>query len=217
MDYSAARRRMVENQIRTNRVTDPLIIEAMAEIPRELFVPETLRGIAYIDEDVPLGNGRYLMEPMVQALLLQAAEIDADDVVLEIGGGTGYGAAVIARMASAVISVEPDAALAETASARLAELDLTTVTVVDAPLTDGCPDQAPYDVIVFGGAISRVPPAIADQLAEGGRIVAMVAETPGMGRGTVFLKIAGSLSRRIDFDAATPYLPGFEPQPTFRF
>lgn len=217
MDYPAARRRMVENQIRTNRVTDPLVIEAMREIPREAFLPEPLRGVAYVDEDLPLGRGRVLIEPLTMALLLQTAEIDADDVVLEIGSGTGYGAAVIAHMASVVIGLEPDPDLAQTAQRVLADLDLTTVTIINAAMEPGYPEQSPYDVIVFGGAVSRVPPVIIDQLAEGGRLVAVVVDDSGTGRGSLFVKVAGTVSPRVVFDASAPFLPGFEPQPVFRF
>ena len=113
MDFATARYRMIQNQIRTNRVTDPLIIDAMGQLERERFLPESLRGIAYVDEDIPLGGGRFLIEPLTGALLLQAAEIDADDVVLDVGCGPGYLSAIIARMASAVVALESDAALAE--------------------------------------------------------------------------------------------------------
>lgn len=217
MDFAAARYRMIQNQIRTNRVTDPIIIEAMGELERERFLPEPLRGIAYVDEDVPLGNGRFLIEPLAGALLLQAAAINANDIVLEIGCGTGYLSAVIARMASAVVSLESDATLAELAAANLAELGLDTVTVVKSPLRSGWPEQAPYDVIVFGGAVCEVPPGILDQLAEGGRLVAVIASDKGAGRGTLFLRLGGSVSRRPLFDSSIALLPEFAPQPIFRF
>lgn len=217
MDFAAARYLMVQHQIRTNRVTDPTVIAAMSELPREQFVPEELRGIAYIDEDIPLGGGRYLAEPLVTALLLQAAQVDSDDVVLNIGCGPGYTAAVLSRMASAVVALESDAALAEKATAILAELELNTASVVVGPLRQGCPAQAPYDVIIFDGAIASVPPAIVDQLADGGRIVAVIGEDKGLGCGTLLLREDGVLSSRRLFDAATPWLPDFLPEPTFRF
>jgi protein-L-isoaspartate(D-aspartate) O-methyltransferase len=217
MDFAAARYQMIQQQLRTNRVTDPLIIEAMGELERERFLPEPLRGIAYIDEDIPLEGGRFLIEPLAAARLLQAAAIDADDVVLDVGCGPGYLSAIIARMASAVVALESNATLAEQAAAALTELGLDTVTVVTGPLRDGWPEQAPYDVIVFGGAVAEVPEAILRQLADDGRLVAVVAGERGLGRGTLFLRRGESVSRRPLFDSSIRMLPEFTPQPTFRF
>ncbi|NJO54995.1 MAG: protein-L-isoaspartate O-methyltransferase [Rhodospirillales bacterium] len=217
MDFAAARRKMVENQIRTNRVTDPLVIAALSDLPRELFVPERLRGIAYVDEDIPLGDGRVLMEPLVTALILQAAEITATDVVLDVGCGTGYIAAAAAQMASAVIALESIERLAASARDTLEALDVATVSVVDGPLTAGYAEHAPYDVILFGGAVSKVPAAIMEQLAEGGRLVAVVADEIGLGKGTVFLRTGGIISQRAAFDSAVPLLSEFVPSPTFQF
>jgi protein-L-isoaspartate(D-aspartate) O-methyltransferase len=217
MDYAAARYKMVRNQIRANRVTNPLIIAAMSELPRERFVPDALRGIAYVDEDVPLGGGRYLIEPLVTALLLQAAEIDADDIALDVGCGTGYCSAIIAGLASTVVALESGPELAARAADTFAELDLNTPSVVVGPLRKGWPAQAPYDAIVFGGAVSAVPAAITEQLAEGGRMVAVIAADKGIGCGTLFLRRGGTVSRRPLFDASIPLLPDFAAEPTFRF
>lgn len=208
---------MVENQIRTNRVSDPLVVAALNDLPRELFLPESLRGIAYVDEDIPLGGGRALMEPLVAALILQAAEIAPSDVVLEVGCGVGYTAAAAARLASTVFALESDPSLADRAREVLAALDFPTVSVVEGPLSAGWPAQAPYDVILFGGAVAEVPDTIIAQLAEGGRLVAVVAGEAGLGKGTIFLKAGGTVSRRIAFDAAVPVLSEFAAAPTFRF
>lgn len=208
---------MVENQIRTNRVSDPLLIEAMREVPRELFAPPQLRGIAYVDEDIPIGNGRYLMEPLIMAQLFQLAAIGPRDAVLHVGCGTGYGPAVIARMADAVVALESDGELASYAKRILQQIGAASVAVVQGPLTAGWPAQAPYDIICFGGAVQEIPPAIAGQLADGGRMVAVIASDRGPGRGTVFVKSGSVLSSRIAFDAGTPLLPGFTAQPAFRF
>lgn len=218
MDYAAARHNMVENQIRTNRVTDPRIVATMDALPRELFVPKQLRGIAYVDEDLDLGNGRYLMEPLVLARLLQAAELRPEDVVLDVGCGTGYSTAVLARVASTVVALESDSDLAEAAASLLAELGMDNAVVVTGPLADGYPAQSPYDVIVLGGAVAEIPTALCDQLAEGGRLVAVVTG-PGtaVGKATLVTRVAGTLSRRIIFDAGSPYLPGFAPVPGFTF
>ncbi len=217
MDYAACRHNMVENQIRTNRVTDSLIIEAMDILPREAFLPEDLRGVAYVDEDIPIGAGRYLMEPLVIARLLQAAEIKPEDVILEIGCGAGYVSAVLARMASVVVALESDAGLVARTNAALTELGLDTVAVVEGPLRDGHVRQAPYDVIFFGGAVAEVPDAIVGQLAEGGRMVAIIKGHDGIGKGPLFLRVGGVVSRREVFNASTPFLPGFEPIQKFEF
>ncbi len=217
MDFAAARRSMVENQLRTNRVTDPLIIAAMDDLPREMFVPPAAKGVAYVDEDLPLGRGRYLMEPLVLARLLQTAEIGPEDVALLIGSDAGYAAAVLARLASTGVAVESDAELAARTAEALTALGLDTVAVVNGPLALGYARGAPYDVIVFGGAIAEVPQAVADQLAEGGRMVAVVTGRGGVGKGTLFRRVHGALSQRQVFDAATPILPGFEARPRFVF
>lgn len=217
MDYAAARAKMVANQIRTNRITDPALIAAMAAVPREAFLPAHLQGIAYIDEEIALGSGRFLLAPLVTAQLLQVAELSVDDVVLIVGCGVGYDAAVAVQIASAVIGLESDPNLAQVARRVLADLGFGMVAVVEGPLGQGFARQAPYDVIVFGGAVVAPPAPIVDQLADGGRMVAVIADGRGVGRGTLFVKAGGTLSHRVAFDAATPFLVGFEPQPQFSF
>ena len=216
MDFAEARLNMVENQIRTNRVTDPAIIDAMGALPREAFLPKQLEGIAYVDEDIALGGGRHLMEPMVLARLLQAAEVRPGDVVLDVGCGPGYSAAVLARMGATVVALESDAGLAAKANDAIGELGIDAVAVVEGPLAGGWHQQAPYDVILFDGAVGDVPAAICDQLADGGRIVAVIADS-GVGVGTLITRVRGTLSRRPVFDAATPILSEFMPEPAFRF
>ena len=215
--YAAARQNMVESQVRPNRVTDPRVVGAMLELPRERFVPETLRGIAYVDEDIPLGGERFLMEPMVLARLVQAARIVAGDTVLEIGAGSGYGAALMAQFATRVVALESDAALARQAQSVLATLGTTNVEVVTGALNQGHAAGAPYNVIVFGGAVAQIPTCIMDQLAEGGRLVAVVAAPGEPGRATLVTKVAGALSRRVVFDAGSRLLPGFQLEPGFAF
>lgn len=216
-DYAAARLNMVESQVRPNRVTDLRVVGAMFELPRERFVPDALRGIAYVDEDVPLGAGRYLMEPMVLARLIQTARIEAGDTVLDVGAGTGYGAAVMAQSAARVVALESDAALARHAQGALGALGINNVEVVSGPLNQGYARGAPYNVITFGGAVQHVPSAIIDQLAEGGRLVAVVASPGEPGRATLLTKVAGALSRRVVFDAGSRLLPGFELEAGFAF
>ena len=221
-DYAVARRNMIEGQIRPNKVTDGRVLAAMADVPRELFVPKKLQGAAYVDEDLAVAPGRYLMEPAVFARLLQAAAVTPNDVVLDIGCATGYSTAVLARLAATVVAVESDPGLVKTASALLAELAADNAVVIKGTLAAGYAKQAPYDAILLGGAVDEVPPAIADQLAEGGRLVAVVtgrasglssgrsSGRASVGEGVLMLRVRGVLSRRVLFDAALPPLPGFE-------
>jgi protein-L-isoaspartate(D-aspartate) O-methyltransferase len=216
-DYATARLNMVENQIRPNRVSDERVLAAIAAVPRERFVPKRLHGNAYVDQDLALGNGRYLMEPVVFARLLQVAEIGAGDVVLDIGCGTGYSAAVLGKLAGTVVALESDAALAKQAIEALTELDVDNAAVVEGPLDGGYPRQAPYDVIVLGGAVDAVPAVLTDQLVEGGRLVAVVNVAPSVGNIEVIHRLYGGLSRRQIFDAAVPILPGFAAEHGFVF
>jgi protein-L-isoaspartate(D-aspartate) O-methyltransferase len=216
-DYAVARRNMVAGQIRTNQVTDLALIAALEEIPREMFVPPALAGVAYLDEDLSLGGGRHLMEPRVFARLLQSACIGRTDVVLDIGCATGYSSAVISRLAATVVALESDQILIRKANESFAKLELDNVVVVDGPLAAGYPTQAPFDVIVIEGAVPEVLPAIAAQLAEGGRLAAVVAPQGGTGHAVLMLREGGVISGRAIFDASTPPLPGFEIMPSFQF
>jgi protein-L-isoaspartate(D-aspartate) O-methyltransferase len=216
-DTLAARRNMVDGQLRTNRVTDEAILAAMAEIPRELFVPRALASVAYLDDDLPLGDGRYLMEPMVLARLLQSAQIRPGDVVLDVGAATGYASAIAARLAKTVFALESDAGMARQAGETLIRLQIDNVVVVDGPLGEGYPAQAPYDVILIEGAVPEIPAAIASQLAEGGRICAVTAPPEGAGRAVLALRRGGVVSSLELFDAAVPPLRGFEKRIGFRF
>jgi protein-L-isoaspartate(D-aspartate) O-methyltransferase len=217
MDFAAARINMVESQLRTNKVADEAVLDAFLMVPRERFVPVAFHDTAYLDDDLPLGNGRALLEPMVLARLLAAAKIRGTDKVLDIGCASGYSAAILARIAGSVVAVEEDKALAEQARARLAELGVRHVAVIEGPLARGHAAGAPYDVIVIEGALAAVPEALAAQLAEGGRLVGVVKAGAGVGRATLMNRVQGVLSRRPLFDAAAPLLPGFAPAPSFVF
>ena len=219
-DFLTARIKMVENQLRANKVTDERLIDAMRECPRERFAPPAKRSVAYADEDLPIAPGRWLMEPMLFARLAQLAEIEEGDLVLDVGVGLGYGAAVLARLASAVVALEEDPDLAEEAAKALGELEAgagDTVVVETGPLSEGWSGQAPYDVIFLEGAIEARPTALLDQLADGGRLVAMQRGPNGVQRGTLYLKRGGSVAERAVFDGATPVLPGFAAAPAFTF
>ncbi|SDH65313.1 protein-L-isoaspartate(D-aspartate) O-methyltransferase [Roseospirillum parvum] len=216
MDLSTARQNMITHQVNANRVTDPLILTALADIPRERFLPRSLWGVAYADEDLPVAPGRALMEPRVFARLLQAAEVEADEAALVVGCATGYAAAVLARLASAVVALEVDPALAAKATEALTDLGVLNATVVTGPLAEGYPDQAPYDVIFVDGMVPKVPTALLDQLADGGRLVAVEGTAP-IGRGVIYTHEGQGVGRFAAFDAVVGRLPGFDPQPRFRF
>ncbi len=217
MDYQIARHNMVENQVRTNKVTDPLVIAAMEEVPRELFLPEGKRGIAYVDEDIAVGGGRFAMEPMVIARLMQCAEIAETDVALVIGAGFGYGSALISRVAETVVSVESDKEMAAAAEKTFQNANYDNVIVVEGDLGAGYAKQAPYNVIVFDGAVAEVPAGILDQVAEGGRLLAVVREAGKVGIARLYERENGVIGHRDLFDANIPYLPGFEPADSFVF
>lgn len=218
MDYAAARHNMVENQVKPNRVLDRRIIDAMESVPREVFVPKHLRGIAYVDEDLEISRGRYLIEPMVLARLLEFAEFQPGDVVLDIGGA-GYSSAVIAQMASTVVSLECDADLARHGAQVLSELGVDNAAFVEGPLNEGYPGQAPYDVIIVQGAVSEIPQALCSQLADGGRLLAVVqaGERERMGNAIMVTRFGNTFGRRTLFEAGVPMLPGFQPKPQFVF
>ena len=217
IDHAVARQNMVSGQIRTNRVTDERLIEAMEEIPRELFVPRAKRGVAYVDEDVEIASGRYLMEPMVLARLVQEAEITASDMVLDVGCGTGYASAVMARLAGTVIALDVDDTLAAEAEQALSAVGADNALVVTGPLADGFAEQAPYNVILVGGAVDHLPQALADQLAEAGRIVGVVHEPGTVGQATLWARHRGALSSRSLFEASLPPLPGIVRPSQFEF
>ena len=217
IDHAAARRNMVSGQIRTNRVTDERIIEAMEEIPRERFVPHAKRGVAYVDEDVKIASGRYLMEPMVLARLVQESNIAADDMVLDVGCGTGYATAIMARLAGTVIALDVDESLAAEAERTLSAVGADNAIVMTGPLAEGCARQAPYDVILLGGAVDHLPQALADQLAERGRIVGVLRKAGGVGQATFWAKHRGALSSRSLFEASLPPLPGIARPVHFEF
>jgi protein-L-isoaspartate(D-aspartate) O-methyltransferase len=216
-EFAVQRQNMVESQVRPNGITDARVIDAMAAVPRELFVPQERRTLAYMDEDVlvavtPDGSRRWLMEPMTFARLLQLAEIGAGDVVLDVGCTTGYSTAVIAALAESVVAVEEDQVLAEEATARLGELGITNAAVVNAPHAKGLPGEAPFDVIFINGRIPSLPRPLLEQLRDGGRLVAVVGET-AVAPALVCTRNGDAFSSRAQYDASIAPLPGFPPPP----
>jgi protein-L-isoaspartate(D-aspartate) O-methyltransferase len=215
-DFATARRQMVDCQLLPNRVTNPRLIEAMGAVPRETFLPRSLRGVAYVDEDLQVAPGRYVMEPMVFGRLLQEANIRKTDAVLDIGCATGYSAAVLARVASVVVAVEEDEETAARATEYLSQAAVENAAVITGPLNEGYPAQAPYDVIVLEGSVEEVPERILDQLGEGGRLVTVIAGR-GFGKAVLYTRIEGVVGHRELFDAGVPPLPGFVRETGFVF
>jgi protein-L-isoaspartate(D-aspartate) O-methyltransferase len=209
MDFAVARQHMVDSQIRTNKVTDERLIDAMRAMPRERFVSDSLRARSYVDDHVELAPGRFLMEPMVTARLIQAAEVLPANIALVVGAASGYAAALLAKLADTVVALEADAALAQRASSVFADLGIDNAAVVEGPLAAGCAKHAPYDVIFLDGAVEQVPHSLIDQLGEGGRMVGVVHDG-GVGRAMLWIKSGGALSKRILFDANVTPLPGFK-------
>jgi protein-L-isoaspartate(D-aspartate) O-methyltransferase len=215
-DFEARREAMVDTQVRPSDVTRLPIMEALLAVPREEFVPVNLREAAYIGENLPLGPGRTILEPRTFAKMLEAVDLGPGDLVLDLGCGLGYSAAVMARMADAVAAVEEIDGMASEALATLAEQGVDNVVVETAPLTDGAPQHGPYDAIVIEGAVEQIPGTILDQLKEGGRIVALFAEGK-LGVARIGYKIEGAVSWRFLFNASAPVLPGFARAPEFEF
>lgn len=215
-DYLAQRLNMVESQVRVNDVTDVRVQQAMRDVPRERFVPTARKSTAYADAPLEVVQGRFLMEPRVFAKLLQLAEIKPTDNVLDVGCATGYSSAVLARIAARVTGLEQDADLVRVASETLPSVGATNAAVVQGGLAEGHKARAPYDVIYVNGAIETRPDALLGQLAEGGRLVAVV-KSGASGHATVFLKEKGQVGSRAAFDADAPILPGFREKVGFVF
>lgn len=213
-DFAARRTMMVDTQVRPSDVTKLPVIEAMLAVPREDFVPAALRQVAYSGENLDIGHGRTLLEPRTLAKLLDMLDIQPSELVLDLGCGLGYSAAVIARMAEAVVAIESEADLAAEAERRLSEGGIFNAAVLTAPLTEGAPKQGPYDVILIEGAVQEVPEAILAQLRDGGRIGAVFIEG-ALGVARIGHRINGRTSWRYAFNATAPVLDAFARAPGF--
>ena len=207
---------MVASQVRPSDVRDPRIVTAMAAIPREAFVPTPYKGVAYMDEDIEVKPGRFLMEPRVLAKILAAAEIGPEDFVLEIGPATGYSTAILADLAGAVVALEEDQELAAAASATLEKLEVTNAAIITGQHRDGVVRQAPFQIIFINGAVDEVPGALLQQLSNGGRLICILREA-GVGHARIYQNSNGHFGSRRLFDANVPLLPGFETEEPFVF
>lgn len=218
--FSTARQKMVDGQVRTNDVTDPRILDAMLALPRENFVPEQKRALAYLDLDLDVTEGgsaeRCLIKPQLTAKLLQAAEIKASDRVLIVGCATGYMAALAARLAAKVTATDSDPKLVAKGKDVLAALGFTNVAFNVAAAAEGDPASAPFDVIILNGATEVAPDRLYKQLREGGRLVGVFAMSRPA-RAKIVTHWQGDLGNRALFDAAAPVLPGLEKHQEFVF
>ncbi len=217
MDFETARMNMVDSQIRPNDVTDPHIVGAFLRTPRELFVPTSKRSLAYSEFEIETAPGRALWTARDTAKLIKLAAIKPTDIVLVIGAGAGYEAALISRFSETVIALEETARETEAMTQRFADLELDRAVAVQGPLAQGLADQAPFDVIYVCGMVEIVPDAWLAQLNEGGRLAAVVLEAGKLGRGRVYTKSGNAVSARDGFDAAPPKFTAFNRKSAFVF
>ncbi len=207
---------MVDTQVRPSDVTQFPIIDAMLSVPRERYVPEAAEEAAYMGEHIPLGHGRVILDPRTLAKMLEELRLDLADVVLDLGCGLGYSTAVIARMADAVVAIEPDEARAEEAQKILSTEGVDNAAVISGPLAEGHAKSGPYDAIILQGAVQSVPDALTDQLKDGGRIAAIFMDG-ALGTVKIGHRIDGRMSWAFAFNAGAPVLEGFEKEVAFAF
>lgn len=214
MNYEAQRVKMVDNQVRTTDVTSHSVLSAFLSVPRENFVPDSAKALAYVDADIELAPGRYLCHASPLAKLLQLATVSQEDRVLEVGTGTGYVAAILSYLGASVVALESDAALAEQARAKLA--GHPNVKVATGALEKGAAADGPFDVIFVSGAVEQVPDALFQQLADGGRLVAVLGYG-NSSRAHLFVKDRGVVGSTPEFNTALKPLPGFRKVVEFQF
>lgn len=214
IDYARRRTMMVDTQVRPSDVTKFPIIDAMLDVPREVFVPRNLREAAYLGENLEVSRGRVMLDPRILAKMLDAVNVGNDDLVMDIGSCFGYSAAVIAHMAAAVVAVEEDGEMIGEAQELLSDIGADNVILHEGPLAGGAAAHGPYDVITLQGATSRLPAGLADQLKEGGRMACLFMDG-NLGVMRIGYKIDGHMNWRDAFNGWAPVLPGFEDQPEF--
>jgi protein-L-isoaspartate(D-aspartate) O-methyltransferase len=215
IDFTVMRINMVKGQIMPNNVTDSRVLAAIMSVPREKFVPNEIKGAAYVDRNIRISNNRYLMEPRVLAHLLQELQVSSESVVLDIGAGTGYSTAVLARLANAVVVLESDPDLSARAIHLLDDLKVDNVTFITNQMAKAYQVKRQYKAILINGAVAEIPSYILGQLAEGGRLTVVIQNFEPVGKATLFMRKDAVVSHRQFLDANIPFLPGFEPRPAF--
>jgi protein-L-isoaspartate(D-aspartate) O-methyltransferase len=215
-EMSAPRTNMVNSQILTNKVTDNRVTAALLSVPREKFVPKAMAGVAYVDEQVEVGGGRFVLAPMTFARMVQAAEITADDLVLDVGAALGYSSAVLAAVAGTVVGLEINEELVETGNAILNNMEIDNAALVAGDFAQGLNDQGPFDVIFLNGAVTAPGETLLGQLSDGGRLIA-IERSGQVGEAVIYQRMGDSIARRALFDAQAAALPGFEAAAEFAF
>jgi protein-L-isoaspartate(D-aspartate) O-methyltransferase len=214
-DFAARRRIMVDTQVRPSDVTKFPIIDAMLKVPREDFVPAAMRPTAYVGENIDLGGGRVVLEPRTFAKMLDAVDIQPGDIVLDLAPAFGYSTAVLARLAEAVVAIEPDPAMSKEAEQALAAGGADNAAVIEGDPIGVAEKHGPYDVILINGGVEQVPDGLLAQLREGGRIAA-IFQSGQLGTCRLGFMMDGHVSWRFAFNASAPVLAGFEKARTFQ-
>ena len=214
-NFAMRRTMMVDTQVRPSDVTKFPIIDAMLSVAREDFVPLAQREAAYMGENLPLGGARVVLEPRTLAKMLDALDINNDELVLDIGPGFGYSSAVIAHMAQAVVAVEEDEAMAAEAQEALSAAGIDNVILHNGPLAHGAAQHGPYDVILVQGGVETLPAELVEQLKDGGRIACLFM-SGALGEVRVGHKLDGKMNWRTSFNAGAPVLDGFARKNAFQ-
>ena len=218
MNYELARKNMVENQIRANKVTDTKIIDAFSNVEREIFVPESYREISYNDEDIRLSRNRFMMKPMILARLFQSLSLNGNENILHIGSNSGYASAILSQLCHAVISIESDKKLYEKSINIFSEIGFDNVVPLHGSMEVGVPKESPFDVIFIEGALEEKPKALFDQLNNNGKLVVVLKPSNvNIGKANLFFKLNNEIGNEVLFDAQVTKLSIFKSKPRFNF
>ena len=218
MDFKIARKNMVENQIRANKVTSFNIIKAFLDVPREKFVPDALQEISYVDEDIQLSRNRFMMKPMILARLFQSLNLKGNENILHVGSNSGYGSAILSRMCSSVISLESDKKLFETSIHTFSNMGFDNVVPLHGSMENGVEKEAPFDIIFIEGSIETEPKSLFIQLNENGKLIAIIRPANiKIGKAKLFFKISNEIGLENLFDAQVSKLSIFKSKTKFSF
>ena len=218
MDFELARKKMVENQIRANKVTDISIIDAFNYVRREKFVPDSLKAISYIDEDIQLSRNRFMMKPMILARLFQSLSLQGNENILHIGSNTGYSSAILSRICSSVICIESDKKLFETSVNVFSEMGFDNVIPLHGLMEHGVIKEAPFDIIFIEGSIEIEPKTLFGQLNDNGKLIVIIRpENMKIGKAKLFFKKNNEIGIENLFDAQVSKLSIFKSNSKFLF